>query len=371
MLNLKALFRRKPKILILINLIQDLDILLPLSLAFSEFPSVDFDIAVIDRAWNESPRIERLLLQAGITPKRVARAAVITGLQPSLTGVKALITASESNSGPHRAAYELTQRANHLKIATFTLQHGFENVGLTYSNDTYPVEASHFASQTIFIWGGLETLHPDIPEVTRKKCIAVGCPKYVKPPDAKLTFTHSRSQLIVVFENLHWERYDDSYRSNFLVDVNRTAHQFPQITFLVKPHHAGRWLTERHGGERPRADNLVIADPLDPQWEGFTAPALLEIADAAITTPSTVALDAARLQRPVAVVGYDMDLDKYQPLPTFRQSRDWIEWIDRLQTIEGYSTLQQAGQDFLQRQVVPGDAVSHIVRQVVDQIKRA
>lgn len=368
MLNLNTLFRRKPRVLILINLIQDLDLLLPLAIAFNENPAVDLDIAVIDRSWQESPRIQHLLLQAGLKPKRISKAAAITGLQPSLSGVKALITASESSCGPHKAAYELTKRANKSLIPTYTLQHGFENVGLTYSDSTYPIEATRFASKTIFIWGELDTLHPNVSEETLKKCIPVGCPKHIHLTDNKISFTHPRRQLVAIFENLHWDRYDEPYRHNFLIDLTYAATQFPQITFLVKPHHAGRWLTDRYRGELPNVDNLVIANPLDPQWEGFTAPAILSIADAAITTPSTVAIDTALLQKPIAIVGYDLELTKYQPLPIFRQSEDWIDWIDKICTTTGYSSLQDIGKSFLQQQVAPRDAISGILAKVIDQL---
>lgn len=369
MLNLNTLFRRKPRVLIFINLIQDLDMLLPLAIAFKENSAVNLDIAVIDRSWHESPRIGHLLLQAGFKPKRISKAAAIAGLQPSLSGVKALITASESSCGPHKAAYELTKRANKSLIPTYTLQHGFENVGLTYSDSTYPIETTQFASKTIFIWGELDTLHPNVSEETRKKCITVGCPKHIKAADhPSILFTHHRRQLVAVFENLHWDRYDESYRHNFLVDLTYAATQFPQLTFLIKPHHAGRWLTDRYCGELPTVDNLIIADPLDPQWEGFTAPAILSIADAAITTPSTVAIDTAFLQRPIAIVGYDLELTKYQPLPIFKQSEDWIDWIGKICTTKGYSSLQDIGQSFLQQQVAPRDAISGILAKVIDQL---
>lgn len=368
MFNLKKIFKHKPRILIFINLIQDLDLLLPLAAAFGQKPDIDLEVVVTEHSWKESPRIQSLLIGAGIKPKRLPKAAVIGGLQPSLAGVKALITASESTCGPHRAAHELTKRANKNSIPTYTLQHGLENVGLTYSDSTYPIETVRFASQEIFTWGELDTLHPDIPEETRSKCIPVGCPKYTKQTDAEISFPHSHNKLVAIFENLHWERYDESYRRNFLADVNNTARQFSQTIFLLKPHHAGRWLTDKYDGELPNAGNLVIANPLEPQWESFTAPALLNIADAAITTPSTVAMDAARLQKPVAVVGYDLNLLKYQPLPILRRLEEWLNWVDKLDTPEEYSTLKRLGDEFLARQTVPGNATLRIIEHLAKQI---
>lgn len=381
MANIKVLFemafKRPPKLLILINLVQDLDILLPLAVAFKGISDVKLEVLVIESFGKQSPRIERLLRQAGIQPKLVRQSVVMAGRKPLLNGVKALITASESNHAAHRTAYELALRANKAHVCTYTFQHGFENIGLTYSDDETPIDLIHFASQKIFIWGGLETLHDGVLAATREKCIPVGCPKYVASPDKSFPFTHTRSKLIAIFENLHWSRYSDSYRASFISGLYQISHQFPNITFLVKPHHAGQWLTgkkdsklPRHQGELPKADNLVIADPTDPQWEGYTAPALLNLADAAITTPSTVALDAARLGCPVAVVGDDLELSKYHPLTVLKEVDDWLDWVSKLETVQGYSELKQLSEIFVKNQIVAGDVISRIVAEVVKQFRR-
>ncbi|MEM6349183.1 MAG: hypothetical protein AAF766_00330 [Cyanobacteria bacterium P01_D01_bin.14] len=362
---LKSWFDRRPRVLVLINLIQDLDLLLPLVDPLRAVSQAVLTVAVVDRAWRESPRIGATLAELGIRPQVFARAAVIGGLQPSLRGVAALITASESSCGPHRAARALTQRANGTGVATYTLQHGFENVGLTYSDNAYPIEAVSFESKTIFIWGDLTTLHPQVPDRTRHRCVPAGCPKGIRPTTQKLSFTHSRQRLVAVFENLHWERYDDHYRSQFVTDITQVAQQRPDTTFLLKPHHAGRWLTDKSEQPLPSIDNLVIADPAEPRWERFTAPALIDIADAAITTPSTVALDAARAGRPVAVVGYNLKLDNYDPLPILRQTDDWLDWLPLAAQGEPDQT---AGQAFLRRRIIPGDAAERIVAKVVRAI---
>ncbi len=359
---------KRKKVLILINLIQDLDLLLPLATGLRDMPSVQLEVAVVDRALNQSPRIGYLLGQIGIEPKCLSRPAVIGGMQPNLKGVQALITASESTCGPHRAAHALTKRANRAGIHTFTLQHGFENVGLTYFDQDYSAANTRFASQTIFLWGDRSTLHPAVPEETRRKCISVGCPKYSFPAEGNPAFSHSRRRLVVVFENLHWTRYDDTYRKRFIQDVHRLAQQCPDMTLLVKPHHAGLWLTHKATEGLPEADNLVIADPSQPRWETFTAPALLPLADAVITTPSTVALDAARAPCPVAVVGYHLALDIYQPLPILKQSQDWIGWLQGLNQSEKRDMALRQGQEFVKARVKPGDAVSRIIQQTTGVI---
>ncbi|MFK8183290.1 MAG: hypothetical protein AB8B99_07930 [Phormidesmis sp.] len=316
---------RPKKILLYLNLPQDLDMLLPLITRLKASTTYPIAVAVSDKAWNQSPRIGTLLSATGIAPQIVSHKAAVAGLQPSVNNVSALITASESTANAHKGAYTLTQRVNQTGAATYTMQHGYENVGITYFDEEYPVGKIMFASQKIFTWVPLATIPAKTPAETRAKCVAIGCPKFVDAPGIKANVPGRKpdSPLVAVFENVHWCRYSDDYRQRFLQDLEQMAIAHPHITFLVKPHHTGLWLTKRYQGKVPVADNLIIADPKDPTWEVFTAPALIEIADMVITTPSTVAIDAVRANTNVAIVAYDMDLPNYEPLMLLRSGEDW------------------------------------------------
>ena len=165
---------------------------------------------------------------------------------------------------------------------------------------------------------------------------------------------------------MHWSRYSDEYRQRFLQDLEQSAIAHPNTTILVKPHHTGLWLTKRYQGKVPVADNLLIADPKNPQWEAFTAPALIQIADAVITTPSTVAVDAARSHCPVAVVAYDLDLPNYEPLPLLRDLRDWQNF---LALADDKSQLENV-KAFLRTRLTPGNAVERIVNRIITDISQ-
>jgi hypothetical protein len=157
----------------------------------------------------------------------------------------------------------------------------------------------------------------------------------------------NRAHLVAVFENIHWLRYSDSYRASFLSDVEQVALGFPDITFLLKPHPAGKWLTKRYQGRLPQAENLIIADPDDPKCARYTSADWIKLADGVITTPSTVALDAVRLGFPVGVIAYDFPPEEYRPLTLIRSTNHW--------------NLKQNGSKFLDAVVVPGDAVGRII----------
>jgi hypothetical protein len=371
MMGLNNLWKRKPIVLIFMHLMQDLDLVLPLIESFKKRDDLELKVCVIDNLLNKSPRISNALKNLEVKFSKVSRIGVLSNLEPSLLGVKALITASESTAGPHKAARALTQRANRAGLATYTLQHGYENVGLNYFDEAYQAETTRFASQKVLIWGSTDLLPLELLSETRSKCVAVGCPKNINSASTKVEIPDRRKYLIVIFENLHWERYNDEYRSSFLQDLNKTSLHFSDTSFLIKPHHAGVWLTEKYQGKLPfDSDNIIIADPQDSRWEAFTAPALIAVADGAITTPSTVALDAARSECPVGVIGYGLDLPNYQPLTVINQSSDWTAFVEQIQTPEGRLSAQKQARDFVQRNIITGDAVNQILNIVAADVCR-
>ncbi|PSB04125.1 hypothetical protein [Merismopedia glauca] len=366
---------RKPTVLAFIDLIQDLDVLLPLLIASKTREDLCFKVCVTDWVIEHSPRVKNILESLKIDYFIVVRRAVKMGLQPSLKGIKAMITAAETTAGPHVCAHNLTKRCDREGILTYTLQHGFENIGLTYFDEIHSAESIHFAAQKILIWGDLNTLSPQVLPETKSRCIPVGCFKEislvtsgVKIPGQRddeaiwQNLAVKRDYLVAIFENLHWHRYSDEYRSRFLADLEKTANLFPDITFLIKPHHAGQWLTDRYQGQIPNPENLIIADPKNPRWEGFTAPAIIHVADGAITTPSTVALDAAQSNCPVAAIAYGLELPNYEPLSIINSLEDWIAFINSLQTPETRLILQKQASDFICQNIVPGDAVERVLR---------
>jgi hypothetical protein len=367
-MRLTNLWKRRPVVLLFMHLIQDLDLVLPLLHGLTAREDFSVEICLIDRLLEMSPRIKSTFKSLGIQFSRVSRVGVLTGVEPNLLGVKALITVSESTAGPHKVAHALTKRANKMGLLTYTLQHGFENIGINYFDDTYPAESTKFAAQKVLIWGPTHLLPSELLDETRTKCVSVGCPKGPILGNLKVEIPERRKYLIAVLENLHWDRYTEEYRLHFLEDLTRTARHFPDVTFLLKPHHAGLWLTQIYDGVLPQEDNIIVADPKNPRWEVFTAPSLLSIADAAITTPSTVALDAAMAGCPVSIVGYGLNLHAYQPLPIISSLDDWMGFIKQLQMPQGLSFLQTLSCDYLFKNIAPGDAVANIVKLVVKDI---
>lgn len=330
-----------PNILFFIDYPQDLDLLLPLMRHLGLTARFGIRVWVTRHALDRSPRILDLLRKSGIQPKVIGRKRVEWGWV-SIKKINAIITASESTLKPHRTAHHLVLRANRQSIATFTLQHGFENIGLSYF-DSNKVD---FASREIWVWGEKFISDPQICASVRERCKNIGLAKDYDCEAAVVPNLNKFTRVVSVFENLHWNRYTSDYREMVLKNIKHTVTKYPKILFLIKPHHDERWLGRRglHFGKPPA--NLIFADPNNTCWQPFTAPALIKISDLVFTTPSTVALDAVVMNKPVCIIGGEVDLKQYEPLKILRSAEEWDQAIEGLQESAFLDDLRTRGSLF-------------------------
>ena len=243
-----------------------------------------------------------------------------------------LITASDTSERGHYPAYALTRAANRRGLATFTLQHGLENIGLTYRDSVHGANIT-FAAKAILTWQDPATLPAWVAAETRRKCFGIG--RAVGQPNTNHTV---EQPFILIGQNLHWHRYDAAYRAAFIEQLQMTIQARPDLLFV-----AGR-----HPGQKTRPPFGAAMESLPNFRWGHAS---LQNAQAIITTPSTVALDAAQRGIPTAVFAGALDLPLYQPLPLLREATDWQTFLrspaspDRLQA-------------FVAKNVLAGDAVA-------------
>ena len=337
------------KILFFLDYIQDVDLLLPLARKASEKSGWQVSVCFTDRLYGRFPCAASDFKSLPVQFRVVARWKILLGLGLDLEGLDVLVTASESNLRPHWAAHRLTQQANRRGIKTYTLQHGFEQAGLTYFDRRNPPGTVCYASQRIFIWGEEATLHPDTPADVKARCVSVGCPKELRGPGA-MQKPEGRPFVVAVFENLHWHRYTNEYRAQFAADLKETAGRFPEILFSVRPHPDHRWIERNHAGLFSDVTSLVL------NGDG------IRDANAVITTLSTVALDGAMAGLPVAVVAYDLNVSPYRPLFAVRSQDDWCGFIRSVTGASGHGEWANASRQFVNRTVIQGDAVEAILR---------
>jgi hypothetical protein len=353
-----------PALLVLMDVFGDLDLMAPLLEALRARGEVRLRILVSDWLAQGSPRTPSELAARGFGFDIVPRDKLRSGETPSLTGVCGVLTGADASVRAHKAGHTLAGRARANGLATFTLQHGFENIGLTYKDHLHG-EDVRFASETIFTWSTPQALAEWATAGTRAAVAPLGSPKAVPPPAKAVRLNQGHwPRTIGVFENLHWHRFSEAYREQLLADLAAAAQAHEDVLFLIKPHHAGRWLSSNRDRIGERA-NLVVLDPTDSAWEPHTAPGLIASLDAVLTTPSTVALDAARAGRPVAVLGYDLDLPLYEPLPIIRS----------LGELEAFLAADEAdglrlNEAFLRRASLPGRADHRIAARIAEALRQ-
>lgn len=335
---------RRARILVLVDLVQDIDALLPVLLALRAAPGLEPKIVVSRWLQAESPRTEGLLRAHGLGFSYVRRREIIEGRAPSLAGAAAVLAAAESSHPAHAAGHALALRARQAGLKTYALQHGFEQIGL------FGPEAAQasFASETVFAWFPPTEAPEDLSGETRAKLACVGRPD---PPggwgrDAKALYD------LGVFENLHWDRYSDADRAGFSEGLLAVARALPEARILLRPHPAGGW-ADQLGHELAPFQNIVRASAQEARGRLGGGAEILRGISRVITTPSTVALDSALAGAPVALAAPGGG--SYRPLPVLAGPKAWVAFASG----EAYdrAVLDQ----FRSRVLVEGDGAPRIV----------
>lgn len=305
----------KLRFLALIDLIQDIDVLLPVLLAIRNRPGWTVSVWVshwLDRA---SPRVRLLLNSHRFPTVSVRRQMLIQGGGPKLSGHDVLLTASESTAAAHAAGHALVLRARQCGLHTATLQHGLENVGLSPGRDgTW----ERFGSTTVFCWFDAKYAHPEMPTATRARLVSIGRPTMTREP------VPPRFDL-GVFENLHWDRYSDDNRSDFMHGLIHLTERRPDLRVYVRSHPAGGWL-DGLSESLNRRSNITFSSAEASRRSPDGGADAVAMSRRIITTPSTVALDGAMAGRPVALAGHAGPA--YAPLTVLKRADEWLDFAD-------------------------------------------
>lgn len=300
-----------------------------------------------------------------LTEKRVVIDQLISFARP-LKLLKELIQADvflstvESTAAPHKLPYIITKMANAAGVSTYTLQHGFENVGLSYCDDIHGPDVK-FAAKNILTWGQTEELPAWVAQETLDKSIAVGCPKKLVILENNPALNTGKRPIIAVFDNLFWHRYDKKYRSTFLKHLQDISKQRKDFRFILKCHpNDVRKRSKEMAAILHNLEHVEVVDLLGEE-ENLTTPWLLSRAVGVITTPSTIALDGALANVPVAVSRYGLDLTYYSPLYLLDKFEDWQQYLDLLMGESEKNNLKWNGERFLSRVLVSGDPATKII----------
>jgi hypothetical protein len=345
----------KLRVLLLLQQFQDIDLIVPIAEAASVQPDIEVRVAILSKIAVPASRRLQTLYRKGARIEFWHGADLLGHrIAPDRFAADVAVNASEGPGVGGRFARAFVAASRAAGTRSLTLQHGLDNGGITFG-PKYPPNA--FLADLILTWGGLHRLTDAASPEVRARAVPVGCPKRVFARGDFTTFPHADRPFIAVFENLHWRRYNTTYREQFVSDLAATAEAAPDMSFIVKPHMGGQWFV-RGGSGAQLPPNVEIAHPAAARWRRFTADAFLAHASAVITTPSTIALDAARYGVPTALVTYGIAAGNYHPLPRLERSADWLAFVDQ---VRRGSSDRAALEAFFADAVVSGDAVARIL----------
>lgn len=361
--------RHQANILFVFDLIQDLEVLKPVIRHFASRKEWRIRVLASNFVCAHSPSLLQFLSAQGIEPERMERDEILADQGSLLLSASLVFLASETNLGPHRVAHHIARMARRADIPALTFQHGLENEGLTYFGENKSV---HFASQKILVWNDLDKMQDQVTKDTFHKCLPIGLFKEMRPGPAARSVREriGHPQVVGVFENLHWERYSDEYRAAFVDCLISTARARRDYCFLVKPHPAGRWFTLTNERHEHMPKNILTIDNSDDYWSQVSGTELAGLVDAVVTTPSSVAVDAALAHVPVSVFAQNMqDLDMYSGLEMLHDPSDWLGFIDSC--FEDQNSIVQAGNDFVKLRVQKLNPLTELEQEVSKLIERA
>lgn len=363
---------RALKLVLLISRPQDIDLFIDIYRHARTRPDIEISFWATKRALTHFPATRKLLAEAGMQPSFHLGHGNLIAATLKLLKIDAFLNTVESTVARHKVPYLITTIANASGVHTYTMQHGFENVGLTYNDPDLGHEV-RFAAQHVLTWGPVNQLPGIVAPETRRKCLAVGSPKVhltrIDKPRKATTETADHPPIIAVFEGLHVDRFDDRYLRLFFTDLQHLADTFTNLHFILKPHPGIVKRSRIHTEFLYSLRGIKVLDPARRESTIWSTPKLLTHALAVITTPSTIALDAAMVAAPVAVTRYGQQIpyyDYYKPLPLIDTTRDLENFISLALTDQ--TRLQDLSRSFLERVCMPGNAAERILDTISEQV---
>ena len=285
----KALRGGSPlRIVLLVSKPQDIELLIGLHEIASRRKDLFLCFWVVNNCARRYPVVLGQLKEKKAIVEQIVSFGGLGKVLRELMRTDAFLSTVESTTAKHKLPYMITRLANAAGVSTYTLQHGFENVGLSYCDEVHGPDIK-FAAKTVLTWGPVEKLPSWVGKDTRAKAIAVGCPKKLVILENDPSVITGERPIIGVFDNLHWHRYDEKYLAAFLRDLEEIAVKRKEFRFVLKSHpDSVRNRSRKLLARLCRMENVDVVDLLGEEKEVLTTPWLLSHALGVITTPSTI-----------------------------------------------------------------------------------
>jgi hypothetical protein len=354
------------RVILLVSRPWDVELLIGLHEEALSRQDLEVTFWVVDSCARRYPEVLTQLEEKKALGIEVVSHAGLTKVLKTLIRSDAFLSTVESTASKSKLPYIITRIANKMAVATYTLQHGFPNPGLSFCDHVHRSNVK-FAAKTVLTWGPVEALPDWVSKETRNKCVAVGCPKRLVLFSNELNKPANKRPIIGIFESLHGHFFDKDYVTSFLSKLQETAKRRKDFQFILKSHPASLRLRSKELSELfNQLEDVELADRLDDETQTCTTPWLLSNAAGVITTPSTIALDGVRLGVPVAMAVYGLDFFRalYSPLSMLDKAEDWDAFLNKL---DNGDELRARNEEFLGRVIVPGDAAGRILDLMAEQ----
>lgn len=349
------------RIVLLISRPQDVDLLIGLHEKAEHRENLSLIFWVTRNCARKYPEALPKLKEKMAVVEQVVNFMHLGSILNKLMRIDAFLSTVESTTAKRKLPYMITKMANAASVPTYTLQHGFETVGLSYCDEAQGPDIK-FAARTVLTWGPVNELPSWVAKETLDKAVAVGCPNILLGSKNDPKAEAGERPIIAVFDNLHWSRFNQKYISTFLDHLEDISEKRTNFRFILKSHPASVRNRSRELQNRLcTMKKVVVADMSEEEQSALTTPSLMSRALGVITTPSTIALDGAMAGVPVAITRYGLDLDYYTPLDLLDNLEDWHSFLNDLTENHAYRLLKLNSERFLKRVIVPGDPAEKIL----------
>ncbi len=147
---------RPQRIVLLISRVIDVELLSGLNKKAQSCKETELTVWVVDKCVKRTPNILTELAEKNFQVGMVVSFPRLCKALSKFMWIDAFLSTVESTTAMHKLPYILTRLANAVGTSTYTMQHGFENVGLSYYDEIHGPDVK-FAAKTVLTWGPVET----------------------------------------------------------------------------------------------------------------------------------------------------------------------------------------------------------------------
>jgi hypothetical protein len=315
---------RSPTLGVFLNGVPDFETLFPVIARLQSRGDLRLRVYATTKMMRLEPRIRALLKEAGIRasvwPNRLQKMAFPLWMR----GIDAVLTLGDplTDVSGHKRRMRYLARTG---MPTIYLQHGVIQLGLTYA---YERDEIPFHSNLIYLFEPLAENRALFSEDTRSRMRVSGFLKQaVLPPKSvpqSIAGTlASYKQRILLCHSFRWNsRFPAPVVQDFYEMVEAFAKAHPETGLIIRSHRGKRRSMHASFDDAlaKRCPNIHFSYHHQGALKRLSITDALALADMMVTTASTTVLDAAYLDKPVAL--YRNDSDKFQGLPNIETLPD-------------------------------------------------